>query len=148
MTSSPKKSRPGRSHRRRVNRLNRKGTKQQRVIYATKIQKVFRSYMISRYKKKAPKNYDDYDYIDMELVSSIPKGLLISINGTGYNSLSLLKWFSITQIDPVTRIKVEDEIPIACALNVIHFLEHDHIFKKRKGNFSNRRKYQKVLLSC
>lgn len=143
-----KRKRPGRSHRRRRNRQNRKGTNHSRHMAALKIQTVFREYINLRYREKAPKNYDDFDYIDMEKVSSIPKGLLISINGTGYNSLSLLKWFTISKIDPVTRKEIEDDVPIECAMKVINFLENDNIFRKKKGNFSNRRPYHSVLMSC
>jgi hypothetical protein len=143
-----KGKRPGRSHRRRKNRRDRKGTNHVRNMAALKIQTVFREYIKLRYKEKAPKNYDDFDYIDMEKVSSIPKGLLVSINGTGYNSLSLLKWFTVSKIDPVTRKEIKDDIPIECAMKVIHFLENDQIFRKKKGHFSNRRQYHSVLMSC
>lgn len=98
--------------------------------------------------KLAPKNYDDYDYIDMEKISSIPKGLLVSIDGTGYNALSLLKWFSCSQVDPVTRKRVGDEIPMECTIKILVFMERDHIFRKKKGNFFSRRPYMNVLMAC
>ena len=142
------KSRKGRSHIRRKNRKNRKGSRYCRNISATKIQKMFRSYMVYRYMKLAPTNYSDCDYIDMEKISSIPKGLLVSINGTGYNAVSLLKWFSCSQIDPVTRKRVGDEVPVECAVKLIYFMENDHLFRKRKGHFSNYRSYIKVLMAC
>jgi len=114
--------RPGRSRRRRQNRKNRK--------------------------EECPNNYDDHDYINLEKVSHIPKKLLVSMDGTGYNALSLLGWFCCKQVDPVTRKPIDDTVPTECAAKILGFIKNDGVFKKKKGHFKRRKKYTDVIKKC
>ena len=85
--------RPGRTFKRRQNRKHRNRDRELSDKSATVIQTHFRKFMVNRYRNICPNNYDDTDYINLEKVSNIPKNLLVSIDGTGYNALSLLGWF-------------------------------------------------------
>lgn len=115
---------------------------------ATIIQRNFRKFLAVRYKELCPNNYDDQDYINLEKVSNIPRRLLVSVDGTGYNALSLLNWFCCKQIDPVTRKPVDDTVPTECAAKILEFIKHDRIFKKNKGHFKIRKRYTRVVDKC
>ena len=140
--------RPGRSRRRRQNRKNRKINHDRDEKSATIIQKRFRWYLENRYKEECPNNYDDHDYINLEKVSHIPKKLLVSMDGTGYNALSLLGWFCCKQVDPVTRKPIDDTVPTECAAKILGFIKNDGVFKKKKGHFKRRKKYADVIKKC
>ena len=142
-----KSKRPGRTHRRRQHRRYR--NKNADLIHrsASIIQKGFREFLSVRYKKTCPNNYNDTDYIDFEKVSSIPRTLLVPINGTGYNALSLLGWFCCKQVDPITRKPLDDAVPLECAAKILRFMKEDRTFKKRRGHFKTRKEFLKVLQS-
>jgi len=139
--------RPGRSYRRRRNRKERSLNYTNRFQSAIKIQKAFRLFLTLRYKELAHVNYDDMDYIDMEPVSLIPKGLLISLEGTGYNALSLLSWLKTKNSNPVTREPLQDMIPFNCIDQLEKFKDQTRYLSKGKGYYAHKRQYIKVLLS-
>ena len=147
-TKEGKAKRPGRSLRRRRNRKSRNLDTDRINASASMIQKRFREFLEIRYKKSCPNNFDDHDYINLEKVSSIPKNLLVSMDGTGYNALSLLGWFCCKMVDPVTREPVDEKVPIECAAKILDFIKNDRVLKKKKGHFKRRRAYTEVIDRC
>lgn len=143
-----KVKRPGRSMKRRQNKRHRKINAYIYDKAAIIIQKRFRDYIKIRYKEKCPNNYDDCDYIDFEKVSTIPRDLIVSIDGTGYNAKSLLGWFCCKQVDPVTRKKVDDDIPTECAAKILHFMKNDHSLKRKGGHFKRYREFSSIIKKC
>lgn len=143
-----KVKRPGRSLKRRQNKRRRKANANLYTKAAIIIQKRFREYITLRYKDTCPNNYDDCDYIDFEKVSTIPRNLIVSIDGTGYNAQSLLGWFCCKQVDPVTRKKIDDNVPTECAAKILHFIKTDHSLKRKKGHFKRYREYSGVIKKC
>lgn len=133
--------RPGRSKRRRSNKKHRLLNEE----YVIKIQRFFRSFLKRRYIHKVPNNYDDVDNIDMEEVYMIPKYLLISLDGTGYNALSLLKWLSKNDKDPVRRVQVDYIIPCNCIDGIELYKNKTKFITKKSGYFKNRRKCSKII---
>jgi hypothetical protein len=140
--------RPGRSFRRRQNRKHRNRDRQRTEMSATIIQRGFRRYLAVRYRSLCPNNYDDHDYINLEKVSTIPQKLLVTMDGTGYNALSLLGWFCCKQVDPLTRQKVDDTVPTECAAKILEFIRTDRMFKRKKKHFQTRKKYIDVVDKC
>ncbi len=144
------RKRPGRSFRRRQNRKHREH--RDRTLGAHKahrsaavIQRGFRAYLAGRYANVCPNNFDDADYINMERVSNIPRGLLVSIDGTGYNALSLLRWFCCKQVNPVTREPVDDAVPTECAAKILRFIGNDRSLRRKRGHFKKRAEFTSVL---
>jgi len=96
-------------------------------------QNVTTTMTLQNHSEECPNNYDDHDYINLEKVSHIPKKLLVSMDGTGYNALSLLGWFCCKQVDPVTRKPIDDTVPTECAAKILGFIStshhHDNMFQ-------------------
>ena len=101
--------------RRRSQRLFLKQFDSQSTKYseaATKIQRTFRHYIITRYRHNVD-NSDDNDYLDLEPVCKIPRIFLVpwylgdSDRIIGYNALSLLQSLLHDQRCPLTRAKVD-----------------------------------------
>lgn len=137
--------RPGRTFKRRQNRKHRNRDRELSNKSAVIIQTHFRIFLSKRYKDICPNNYDDSDYINLEKVSNIPKNLLVTIDGTGYNALSLLGWFCCKQVDPLTRKPICDKIPTECAAKILSFMKNDHTLKKKKGHFKLRKTYREAI---
>lgn len=140
--------RPGRSFRRRQNRKFRSRNLKLVTRSASTIQKCFRRFLEQRYKDICPNNYDDHDYINLDKVSNIPRKLMVTINGTGYNALGLLNWFCCKQIDPVTRKPIDDSVPTECAAKILEFIKNDITLKRKKEHFKRRRKYTETINKC
>lgn len=143
-----KTKRPGRSFRRRQNRRFRSKNLNIITKSATIIQKHFRRFLELRYRHICPNNYDDHDYINLEKVSNIPRKLMVTIGGTGYNALGLLNWFCCKQVDPVTREPIDDVVPTECAAKILEFIKNDVTLKKKKGHFKRRKKYTDTIKKC
>lgn len=143
-----KTKRPGRSFRRRNNRRFRERNLELVSTSASTIQRCFRGFMEGRYRDTCPNNYDDNDYINLEKVSNIPRSLMVTIDGTGYNALGLLGWFGCKQVNPVTREPVDDSVPAECVEKIRGFIKNDITFKKNKGHFKLRRKYMEAINKC
>ena len=136
--------RSGRSKRRRALKKYHIDNIEERSNSAIKIQRIFRNFIKERYKIIAPKNYLDVDYIDMDDVNMIPRGLITCIDGTAYNALSLLTWLSTNNTNPLTREKIDEMTPFICLDQISNFVENSRN-TSRKRYYSKYKKHLNVL---
>lgn len=148
MVNVPK--RPGRSRKRRLNRKSSrysKYTKKVRTESCVKIQIMFREYLNRRYKNISP-NYDDLDYITLEPVSMIPKGLVYVMDDVMFNAASLLVWISKTKKHPLTRASIPPSTICRCYDIVSKFIHSDNVTSIiRKGKYKKMNFCRKAVRS-
>ena len=137
---------PRNRHTIRKNRVHKRETY---IKSANVIQSVCSKFLKQRYKGKCI-NCDDDDIFTFDPVCLIPRGLMIIVEGHGFNSLNLLSWiFSSTkrfQVHPITRNKLEEYVEVMCVYNIACFLRNDsRNFTSKKGYYRRRKLATKVL---
>ena len=137
---------PRNRHSIRKNRVHKRETY---IKSANVIQTVCSKFLKQRYKGKCI-NYNDDDIFTFEPVCLIPRGLMIIVEGHGFNSLNLLSWILRSskrfQVHPITRNKLEECVEILCVYNIASFLRNDSKnFTSKKGYYRRRKLAAKVL---
>ena len=133
-----------RTRNRSSNRKNRPFPKIHYQKCAIIIQRLFRKYLRYRYSQLC-KNHDDDDCISLVPISEIPRDLLVIVDEIGYCATGLCKWTLRSNRDPLTRKKLPDDIRNLCVSKIQSFLISERNTFPRKGFFSKRRKYIKLL---
>ena len=128
-------------------RKNRVYKRETYIKSANVIQSFCSKFLKQRYEGRCI-NYDDDDIFTFEPVCLIPRGLMIIVEGHGFNSLNLLSWILRSskgfQVHPITRNKLEECVEVLCVYNITCFLRNDSK-KFTKGYYKRRKLAKKVL---
>ena len=130
-------------------RKNRVHKRETYIKSANVIQTFCSSYIKRRYEGECI-NCNDDDIFTFEPVCLIPRGLMVVVEGHGFNSLSLLSWILRSskgfQVHPITRNKIEEDIEVICVYNIACFAKNDSVqFKNKKGYWKRKKGATKVL---
>lgn len=128
-------------------RSQRPHTKAVYTDSASKIQRFFQTYVEHRY-EGACKNHDDYEIFMLNPVSTIPKRLLVVVNGWAFHALHLLTWLQKSDKHPMTRDTVDPSVNKECVDKIEFFLRQEFkesSFGRKSGHYRRRAPYLNAL---
>lgn len=114
---------------------------------ATKIQRFFQGYVENRYLGVC-NNHDDVEIFMLNPVSTIPRRLLVVVNGWAFHALHLLAWLEKSDKNPMTRDTMSPLVRKECVDKIEIFMRQEckeQSFGRKSGHYRRRAPYLKVL---